>query len=54
MNCMSLGAAFAIVILPMKTIKQQQGNLDDAREITAVWTYFSDNDQVEQLFFFFK
>ena len=27
----------------------KQGDLDDAREITAVWTYFRGN-QVEQLF----
>ena len=27
----------------------KQGDFEDAREITAVWTYFRDN-QVEQLF----
>ena len=30
----------------------KQGDLDDAREITAAWTYQTDN-QVEQLFKFF-
>ena len=31
----------------------EQGDLDNAREITTVWTYFRDN-QVEQLFKFLK
>ena len=31
----------------------EQGDIDDVQEITAVWTYFRDN-QVEQLFKFFK
>ena len=30
---------------------KKQGDLDDAWELTAVWTYFIDN-QAEQLFMF--
>ena len=35
------------------TLKKEQDNLDDTREITGVWTYSRDN-QVKQLFQFFK
>ena len=43
-----------LIIITIRIEKKIQGDLDDAQEITAVWTYFRDTE-VEQLFkFFFK